>query len=525
MTKKYDIFISYRRAGGQEAALFLRQALVERGYRVFFDMESMRSGPFDTRLYSVIDRCKDFIIVLSPNCFELEGEEGGEWFRREIAHAIKHSKNIVPISLRDFEMPEAEELPENISGIVKYHSIRAAPDFFDAFLKKLVREFLRSRPVMARSRRLSQLKAALLGMIITLILLVCMLSATALYLGTSSRGASFFSLSSTPATDGTAPAPPRENTDQNSLAGKEPPLSRNANPNTSVERPQEQIQQADKAKRVNHLQEVPETGTTRTVTLADGVEFVMIWCAPGTYVMGSPACENREDWGECEPQHKVTLSKGFWLGKNEVTQPEWQTVTGMRPSNFNGKDLPVEQVSWDDSQGFITELNSKTGGQFRLPTEAEWEYACRAGTPTAFHFGDKITTEDANYNGGEYGYADGQTTYRSEWGFTNSWKDRTRRKTTPIGTFTANAWGFHDMHGNVGEWCADWYECKYYAKCPSIDPTGPASGEMRVFRGGGWASEPLVCRSGHRAGCEPVTRSSSLGLRLAASKMPGGTPK
>ena len=172
-------------------------------------------------------------------------------------------------------------------------------------------------------------------------------------------------------------------------------------------------------------------------------------------MMGSPPGETYRD--DNEAQHRVNLTQGFWLGKHEVTQDQWKKVMGSNPSRFNGATLPVEQVSWNDAMKFCEKLSQieKAAGRlpegwvYTLPTEAQWEYGCRAGTTTAYSFGDTITKEQANF-----GYSVG--------------------KTTSVGTYPANPWGFHDLHGNVWEWCRDWYWD--YPSSSASDPVGPSDG-------------------------------------------------
>ena len=210
-----------------------------------------------------------------------------------------------------------------------------------------------------------------------------------------------------------------------------------------------------------------EYGLWMALTLGD-VRQVFRWIAPGRFLMGSPADEPERSADEV--QHEVTLSCGFWLADTACTQAFWQAVTGSNPSRFKGEPRnPVEQVSWDDAQAYIGELKRRLPGlPARLPTEAEWEYACRAGTTTPFSFGDQITPDRVNYDG-NYPYAGGE-------------KDLYRGKTVPVASLPANAWGLYEMHGNVFEWCADWYED--YSAEPQIDPTGPQTGDLRVLRGG-----------------------------------------
>jgi formylglycine-generating enzyme required for sulfatase activity len=203
----------------------------------------------------------------------------------------------------------------------------------------------------------------------------------------------------------------------------------------------------------------------------------------GTFLMGSA----RE-----QPVHLVTLTRPFHLGRVPVTQGQWEAAMGTNPSQFRGPELPVEQVSWDDCQAFIRRLNATSKGTFRLPTEAEWEYACRAGSTGRFCFGD----DEAQL--GEYA-----------WTSANS-----GGQPRPVGTKKPNAWALHDMHGNVWEWCQDWWDD--YAAGPVTDPQGAPSGFMgaRVFRGGCWRGGADFAASAHRGGRGAAYRAGILGLRL-----------
>jgi len=177
-----------------------------------------------------------------------------------------------------------------------------------------------------------------------------------------------------------------------------------------------------------------------------------------------------------------------------VTQEQWVQLVGSNPSKFKGRKNPLEYVSWSECQSFLQELNNrlKGHGTFELPTEAEWEYACRAGTTMPFYTGKTISTDEANCND----------------------RNRPRGKTTPVGSFAPNRFGLRDMHGNVWEWCQDWYGKGYYQSSPKNDPKGPAMGERRVLRGGSWATALESCRSAYRSTCPPANRSYSMGLRV-----------
>ena len=239
-----------------------------------------------------------------------------------------------------------------------------------------------------------------------------------------------------------------------------------------------------------------------------GVSQRFRWIEPGSFVMGSPASEP-ERYVE-EVQHPVTLSRGFWLADTACTQAFWQAVTGDNPSEFKDDPRnPVENVSWDDVQTFIVDLDRRLPGlQARLPSEAEWEYACRAGTTTPFSFGDHITPVLVNYNGG-FPYAGGK-------------RGLNRGRTVPVGSLPPNPWGLYEMHGNVCEWCADWYGP--YPRGEQVDPQGPQTGASRVLRGGSWDYYAGNVRSANRYGSEPGIRSLVFGFRLALGQQQPAEP-
>jgi formylglycine-generating enzyme required for sulfatase activity len=229
------------------------------------------------------------------------------------------------------------------------------------------------------------------------------------------------------------------------------------------------------------------------VDVGNGVKLEMVLIRAGEFMMGSPDSDKYAYDSE-KPQHRVRITKPFYLGRYLVTQQQWKAVTGKKPSHFKGPKNPLEQVSWDDCQAFVEKLNGKVGGgKFSLPTEAQWEYACRAGSTTTFFFGEEGSGLD------EYAWYD-----------TNS-----DQKTHPVGEKKSNAWGLYDMYGNVWEWCQDRWDEGYYAKSPTDDPTGPATGSGRITRGGGWVDHAVRCRSAYRVSRSPDVRDGGLGLRVA----------
>ena len=236
------------------------------------------------------------------------------------------------------------------------------------------------------------------------------------------------------------------------------------------------------------------------------VRHVLRWIEPGTFMMGSPKGElERESFGADEMLHQVTLSEGFWLGTTTVTQALWQAVSGDNSSKFKGDQRPVERVSWEDVQKFMKQLNKEIPGlELDLPTEAQWEYACRAGTTTPFFFGENMTTDQVNYNG-NYPYADGE-------------KGEYREVTVEVKALPCNDWGLYQMHGNVWEWCQDWYG-EYPAEEEFLlDPLGPDTGRNRVSRGGSWILDGWNCRSALRRRNEPGSRLDWLGFRLSRGR-------
>ena len=218
--------------------------------------------------------------------------------------------------------------------------------------------------------------------------------------------------------------------------------------------------------------------------LGKEVKLEMILIPAGKFMMGSPVSEKGR--GGDETQHEVVLTKSFYMGKYEVTQEQWEAVMRNNPSSRKGAKFPLTDISWEDCQNFIKKLNAKTDGGYRLPTEAEWEYACRAGTSTAYYFGDSLTKNDANYN---------------------------TLSTKPVGNYKPNVFGLYDMHGNAREWCEDWYGD--YPSGAATDPKGPAKGEDRVLRDGSFYLAASKARSSGRIGGSPTFRFSNNGFRLA----------
>jgi formylglycine-generating enzyme required for sulfatase activity len=267
--------------------------------------------------------------------------------------------------------------------------------------------------------------------------------------------------------------------------------------------------------------DLPDVPGNQPKVLTNSIDMKLVLIPKGTFMMGSPPDEKGSE--DDERRHEVTISRDYHLGMHEVTQAQYTKIMGKNPSHFQGdavaerhpetgrvvKDVdtanhPVEQVSWEDAVEFCQRLSAlpeekKAGRVYRLPTEAEWEYACRAGSQMAYSFG-----------------SDEKSLVNFGWYDSNS-----KEKTHAVGLKKANAWGLYDMHGNVWEWCADWYG--EYPKGSATDPRSPEAGSYRVVRGGSWDSDAVNCRSADRYWLAPSFRFSILGFRVALSS--SGIPK
>jgi formylglycine-generating enzyme required for sulfatase activity len=267
------------------------------------------------------------------------------------------------------------------------------------------------------------------------------------------------------------------------------------------------------------LASLPAASERQEKVLVNSIGMKLTLIPAGKFQMGSPAAEAERN--DNEPQHEVEITKPFYMGVYEVTQAQYQKVMGKNVSRFRGPDLPAENVRWVWAVDFCKRLSAlpaekKAGRVYRLPTEAEWEYACRAGSRTPFHYGDSLSSKQANFNGNyPCGKAD---------------KGPYLRQTSKVGSYKPNAWGLYDMHGNVQEWCSDFYDSGYYKKSPKKDPKGPEKGVLptgfknrgtpgegqyyMVVRGGSWLDEARGCRSAYRWRAMPDDGYQIVGLRV-----------
>ena len=266
-----------------------------------------------------------------------------------------------------------------------------------------------------------------------------------------------------------------------------------------------------------------------SASLENSIGMKLVPIKAGEFLMGSKNEFGR--WAH-EHQHKVRLSGPFHIGAFEVTQGEYAKVMGSNPSHFSaagaGKEkvkefdagkLPVDSVSWEEAVEFCRKLSElpaekEAGRVYRLPTEAQWEYACRAGTSTPFHYGEQLSSKMANF--------DGNTPYLKREEVIKGVDPATiagpyLKRTVPVGSYEPNAWGLYDMHGNVWEWCSDWFSPVYYRKSPEADPPGPEKGSRKVSRGGGWYYFAAGCRSASRYEREPGRKRNTEGFRVVCT--------
>jgi formylglycine-generating enzyme required for sulfatase activity/tRNA A-37 threonylcarbamoyl transferase component Bud32 len=266
-----------------------------------------------------------------------------------------------------------------------------------------------------------------------------------------------------------------------------------------------------------------EKGSAKYFTedLGNNITLEMVEIPGGTFMMGSPEAELARNDNE-SPQHKVTVPS-FYMGKYEVTQAQWKAVAALpkvgrelkpEPSYFKGEELPVESISWYDAVEFCKRLSKATGKEYRLPSEAEWEYACRAGTTTPFHFGETITTNLVNYRGTDWEYEG--TVYPGN--YANGPKGEYKAKMTPVGSFPSNAFGLYDLHGNVWEWCGDRYQESYTGAPRDGSPWETENSSSYVLRGGSWDYYPQCCRSATRNRVAPDGGYLNVGFRCIATR-------
>lgn len=498
MNEHYDIFISYRRDGGFETAKHLNDLLVHDGYTVSFDIDTLREGDFDETLLKRIDQCVDFILVVDKHTFDRtldpDFDPKKDWLRTELAYALKLRKNIIPLLLSGVDgFPS--NLPKDVADVATKNGPEYNKYYFDEFYRRL-KSFLHCIP---RNAKVEDKDYATIT----------------LY---SDSDASVSS-------DGEHIA----NVKANEFTKVQVPLGEHVLEYVSIQDSSRRYSEVHALNEVkNYVIQIkfgkqklpiksslllkvilgifvvvaiiwgvykaikPKANDIKTEEVAyptdveveyydetlfvNGIPYKMLTIKGGEFYMGIDGDEEAQ-------KHKVTLSD-YMIGETEIPQSIWEAVMGCNPSRHVGPNYPVEQISWNDCQLFIARLNKLSGQTFKLPTEAEWEYAAKGKGETIANLADYAW----------YEVNSGHTTHA-------------------IGMKNPNGWGLKDVFGNVWEWCSDRHAI--YSKSDVKDPTGPGTGDMNIFRGGACGSEKEACSPTYRGACMPNEKGDALGIRLA----------
>ena len=540
----YDIFISYRRDGGGATAGRINDMLTADGYSVSYDVDTLREGRFDEQLLKRIEQCQDFILVVDKNCFARTIDPAtnpkDDWLWQELSYALRLKKNVIPVLLAGASFPEW--LPEDIDNVRLCNGPKCVHEYFDSFYTKL-KDFLHAYPRLANPQSAgsftptsmmpclklkadmdcifyldgeehSHLKAGIIQKIplakgeyelmfvsddndadslelefempeVDKLMKVNLLEVMNIRVQKEEE-AKRLAEEKRKAEEAQRLAEERKRETERKAAEEE--RRRHQEEEKRKRREEEKRKRREEEKRKRREEERAK-GQTFNV---GGVSFKMIRVEGGTFMMG--ATSEQDSLHEREkPVHQVTLSS-YCIGETPVTQELWQAVMGSNPSRSKGAQRPVELVSWYDCQDFIRKLNQETGKQFRLPTEAEWEFAARGGVKSK-----------------GYKYSGSNDINEVAW-----WGGNSLYSTRPVKEKKPNELGIYDMSGNVGEWCQNWLD--WYASSSQINPIGPTSGSYRVNRGGSWYDDAGRCCVSCRDYLTPDCANDSLGLRLALSE-------
>ena len=530
---KYDVFISYRRINGTYQATALKEALENRGHkdRVFMDTYTRNGGPFPSELNEALkESCNLAVIISSKDCFNpKDGEE--DYYLREIADALEQGKNIVPIyydgiTYEDIELV-LKNSPYKLKNFPKHQAVFYHADNPSGSLSQ-IRSLLKSEEEMLnlQFKSVSKLRKQLHQDILYLKqdysgkCPICQSDYATTDSYCKKCAYKFFDEIEKSAAEKTELIQEKsrekkhkdiwnrsqQDTTRDKDLEKELKLLKDKveklviqveSKNTELANRDLQLKESEKQRRdlelqLSHLTDNPSPqgkDSILEIKLDENVKFKMIRVEGGTFMMGANE-DDSEASGDERPAHKVKLSS-YFIGETVVTQALWEAVMGNNPSHFKGADRPVEQVSWDDCQEFIRKLNEKTNRKFRLPTEAEWEFAAQGGNMSeGYKYAGSNNIDIVAYYGRKTGIG-----------------------THPVAQKQPNELGLYDMTGNVWECCQDWYG--KYSNKSQTNPTGPTSGSYRVRRGGSWSYSAKLCRTSLRDYISHYNRYSDLGLRLA----------
>ena len=503
----YDIFLSYRRkdAMGNSNVATARTFKLEferRGMKVFFDYSECTDDYFSDKILPAIRTCRYFVLVLTKDCLDRCKNEG-DWLRREITEAIKYGKKIIPISPDGVFEGWPKDLPEAIGQLSAGDGLQITTIHMDRVFESNVELLIQDRMGGLVKKETERWKSGAGTYLKVMCNLDCVMYIDGEEYGTLSAGR----LQKIPLAEGeymltfesveyrsdrinaAFEMPNKDKLYNVDLLAKKDERERNER--EEQERKAREEQERKEREEREHKERERREREGRGEFELGGVEFKMVKVEGGTFTMGATAEQGSDAYSDENPAHKVTLSD-YYIGETQVTQALWKAVMGGNPSRFTGDDnLPVECVSWEDIiEKFIPALNRKTGRTFRLPTEAEWEYAARGGNKSK-----------------GYKYSGSDNIDEAAWYDGNS-----RDKTHPVRGKKANELGLYDMSGNVWEWCHDWYGD--YSSGAQPNPQGPDKGSYRVLRGGSWYYYARNCRVSYRCNYTPGRRDYYCGFRL-----------
>lgn len=481
MATRYDIFISYKRKS-LATANNLYYRLSTRGYSTFFDLEEMRRDNFNTQLLEYIENAKDVFVILEEGSLDgckQDNWEEKDWFCHEIAYALERKKNIIPILLYNYQMPSEDSLPDRLKDLTLKHAPEFNFSFFDAYLDKLIKKnyILADPNIQDKTIAVFKFYTNKSCHIFMEGKLVCSLeemSDEPYYLPVARKGDYRFKAVNTITTEAKI-------------------IKAHIDADEEMEIEIEWTYDTSTIEYHNDYHPTQISPHTKTISVL-GVEFRMVIIRKGSFYMGT--IFPKSDYSSITKtytrnSHLVHLSKDYYLGETVVTQKLWYAVMQGNPSRFVNDNSPVDSVSWNDCMQFIMRLNKITGMNFRLPSEAEWEFAARGG----------IMSQDYLYSG---------SNCLNEVGW---YLENSNNQTHPVKQKAPNELGLYDMSGNVWEWCQDYYD--EYDSCIQCDPNGPPQGSYHVYRGGCWC-ETENCRvTVRKADSADFTSNGGLGLRLA----------
>jgi len=483
-TSTGKIFISYRRDDSASDTGRIYDRLVQEFGRdnIFKDVDSIPFGvDFAQYIDQEVGRCQVLLVVMGKNWITPRLQNPDDFVRLEIESALGRNIPVVPVFLEGVTAPPPrDQLPESLHPLIRRNGTQVGHDpRFHADMDRLVkrlREIPFPEPAPSRRYFIQALGLVSLGGI----------------------ALKFFSTDNT-ATGTPPPAPTQPVQPQDS---PEPASTyRRFSFEVVTVNPQGQITNRKQA-----------SAPCQILDLGQGVTLDMVLIPGGSFMMGSPDSEPGR-FSDESFQHQVTLP-GFWMGKYPITQAQYQAIVGNNPARFKGNNRPVEQVSWHDAIDFCDRLSQKLGQPYTLPSEAQWEYACRAGTTTPFYFGETITTDLANYRGTDWEYEG--NTYPGFYG--QGPRGAFREQTTDVGSFPPNGFGLYDMHGNLWDWCLDhWHDSYKGAPADGTAWVTDDANQLRLVRGGSWYVNPVLCRSADRGRGNPDGRSDNVGFRVVCA--------